>query len=116
MKKARVKANRKFKDIELDKVIKPNEIYVVSFERAKEIAKHPKNLIEIIDVFDDVSDIVVNDCKEILDSTDTSYTQTMAIYNSLNELKLSQLKDICKEKGIKTSGTKKELIERLIET
>lgn len=95
MKQARIKARKKYKDIQENKIIKKNEVYVVSLKRAEEIVN--VNLADIVEIFD-VKDI------EVITT------------NSLNDLTKNQLIDIAKEKQLKTTGTKKQLIERLIET
>lgn len=93
MKQARIKAKRRYKDIQENRSIKKNEVYVVSLKRAEEIVK--ANLCDIVDIYD-VKDI------EVITT------------NSLNDLTKNQLIDIAKEKQLKTTGTKKQLIERLI--
>lgn len=97
-KKAKIRAKKRYKDLLLGKQIKQNTIYIVDFERAKEIANHPKDLIEIMEVFD-----------EVLKDND--------VIHPLNEKSKKELVEMAKERNIKVSGLKKsELIEKLIET
>lgn len=99
MKQAKIKARRKYKDIQLQRKIQKNEVYTVSLERAEEIVK--ANLCDIVEIFDDNNwglENIVSLVKE-----------------ELNDLKVSELKEIAKDKGIKTNGLKKaEIIDKLL--
>lgn len=98
MKKVKIQANRNFYDTVEQRHIKKNSVYIVDFERAEEIAKHPKDLITILEVFE-----------ESFKDND--------IIHPLNEKTKKELIELAKERNIKVTGLKKaEIIEKLIET
>ena len=116
MKKVKIQANRKFYDTVEQRHIKKNSVYIVDFERAEEIAKHPKDLITVLEVFEDVKIkpqlpnlTFVNEGNGMIVKTDD--------YLELEIKKLPELKQLAKERNIKVTGLKKaEIIEKLIET
>lgn len=114
MKKVKIQAKRKFYDTVEQKHIKKNSVYVVDFERAGEIAKHPKDLITVLEVFEENKPQLpnltfINDGNGMVSKTDK--------HLELENKTVSELKQLAKERNIKVTGLKKaEIIEKLIET